>query len=122
MNLINHAPAFEKFVRTTNTSVVCDNKGRFHVESRLITLIRKCVRCIFQDTFGWEARKHLNWLKGLIYVFDYVEQNQMQVTQQQLNAYLKTARTVKNLLRNSKSSKIKEMIFELKLKKLALKY
>lgn len=122
MDLVSNARTFEKYIRATHRSVVCDDQGHFHRESRLTSIIRRCVHFIFRDLFGWEARKHLGWLKGLVCVFDYVEQNPGTINKSQLRSYFKTARTVKTVLRHNKSLKVKEMLLELKLKKMALKY
>lgn len=116
-NLITNPLAFEKLVQASKKSVICDDQGNFHVEYPLIAIIRKIVSVIFRDLFGCEARKYVGWAKGTVYAFDQCEQDKKHSME-----LLKTAKTVKKILKQNKSSKVNVALTELKIRTTALKY
>lgn len=121
-NLVQNPETFEELVLSPTQSVRCDNEGNFYVENRLIAIIREIVRIIFGDFFGWEARKHEGWAKGLVHVLDQFEQKRFEVNELKYGSYLKTAKTVEGILEESKSPKVKDALLELKIRTSALEY
>ena len=121
-DLYSNPLVFDELIKSPNKSVVCDRRGNFRAESKVVALIRKLILKIFGDLFGWEARKHAGWSQGLVHVFDQFEQNSREINKDLFEAHLKTAKTVKNILKISKSTKAKQAFNELKIKTVALKY
>ena len=120
---IAHTPKeFEKWVLSPHKSVVCDAKGNYRLENRLTTLIRKIIRRIFNDLFGLEASRQSGWSVGLVHVFDRLEQERLVINKKYFSSYLSTAKTVKNILKKNKSSKVTPALLNLKMRTTSLKY
>jgi hypothetical protein len=119
-NLFKDYENFSKLVQSGN--LICDEKGNFHVENCLIALIKKIVTVIFRDLFGFESRKQIGWAKGHVHVFDKLEQTHTELNKEALEGYLKTAKVVKQILKQNKSSKVQAALAELKARTIGLKY
>lgn len=122
MNIFQKPLYFEGLVQSSKINVICDSQAKFHIENRLITIIKKIVYFIFKDLFGFEARKQVNWAKGMIHVFDRLEQKSLRVSEARLKTYLKTAKIVKGILAQNKSPKVKAALNELKFRTTSIKY
>jgi hypothetical protein len=121
-NIIKNPEIFENLVLSPKKSVVCNNQGEFYEENCLKALIRKIACTIFGDFFGFISHKHIGWARGLVFTFDQFEQSRFEVNPDKYKSYLKTAKTVKAILKKNRSANVQKELRILKERTVALKY
>ena len=122
VNLVKDPEIFEKLIQVPYKNVRCDTKGHFYEENSLVSLIKIITTRIFGDLFNLKIDQQIRWAKGLVLVFDQLEQQRIRVNKPKFLAHLKAAKTVKNILKLSHSPKVREPLIDLKIRTLSLKY